>query len=589
MLRRSIVLKIRRERRSELRCVLKVLGRQCLKLIGLHKTLKQLVGKRAHLLHLLGCEFQAVEDAREIGSRRLDHDVAEVDVLANARKVDIQARQIDARKIHAAGRTRERRRIERERALESRLVHAEHAAQVHALLGLALQLVKRFVGKDIRLGMSKLLLDNLRIGRALHKLASQCMRVGNTRRQRARVGSLVGLHHAHNAHVNAIGNLGCHKVGVARHVSPHAGLFVFAIRIGRRQHLKRRGQRIVVGKVGAGLGRFDPTVSRHSAVYQIVELIDIQRTDAVERVVAHRTAARKHHHGFVGRRGPMTGDDIVLAVEQALVVDHLVKDRGSHGIHARHRRRARATAHGLGHSVGNKPDGLLVSLARAIHDRRHAVAVLNGVDLFVDAVAPVVEPRLKARHVVGLNARKHILYGCDHGNLIGLLDRIALTVGSAARVLTILRSPLSAHHGRQVVILFGDGKRITRERILLDLFDVVVHTVGERQNRRDADNADRARKRRHGRTALFGHEVARRKPQRRYKAHRSFARGLGFATRGLGSIKGVGIIGDLTVRQVDDARGVLVRQLGIVRDHDDQAVARNLLEQVHDLHGRRRV
>ena len=33
----------------------------------------------------------------------------------------------------------------------------------------------------------------------------------------------------------------------------------------------------------------------------------------------------------------------------------------------------------------------------------------------------------------------------------------------------------------------------------------------------------------------------------------------------------------------------MVRQLGIVRDHDDQAIARNLLEQVHDLYGRCRV
>ena len=33
----------------------------------------------------------------------------------------------------------------------------------------------------------------------------------------------------------------------------------------------------------------------------------------------------------------------------------------------------------------------------------------------------------------------------------------------------------------------------------------------------------------------------------------------------------------------------MVRQLRIVRDHDDQAVARHVLEQIHDLHGRRRV
>ena len=415
------------------------------------------------------------------------------------------------------------------------------------------------------------------------------MRIGNARRQRTRIGRLVRSHHAHNVHVDAIGNLGGHKVGVVRHVGPHAGLFVFAIRIGRRQHLKRRGQRIVVGKVGAGLGRFDPTVGRHGAVNQVIELIDIQRTDAVERVIAHRATARKHHHGFVGRRGPMTGDDIVLAVEQALVVNHLVKDRGSHGFHAHRCRRTCASAHGLGHSVGHQPDGLLVALTRTIDNWRHAVAVLDGVDLFVDTIAAVVKPCLKARHVVGLNARKHILYGRDHGNLIGSLS---LAVGTVVgRVLAVgrlvIRGPLSAHHGRQVVILLGNGERVARERILLDLFDVAVYAVGQCQNRRDADNANRPCKGRHGRTALLGHKVAGRKPQRRHKAHRGFARRLGLAARGVSDIEGIGIVGDLAVRQVDNARGILVRQLGIVRDHNNQTVACNVLEQVHDLHGRR--
>ena len=306
------------------------------------------------------------------------------------------------------------------------------------------------------------------------------MRIGNARRQRTRIGRLVRSHHAHNVHVNTVGNLGSHKVGVVRHVGPHAGLFVFAIRISRRQHLKRGRQRIVVGKVGTGLRRFDPTVGRHSTVNQVVELIDIQRADAVERVVAHRTAARKHHHGFVGGRGPVTSDDIVLAVEQTLVVDHLVKDRGSHGFHAHRCRRTCASAHGLGHSVGNKPDGLLVALAGTIDNRRYTVAVLNGVDFFIDAVATGIEPCLKARHVVGLNARKHILYGRDHGNLIGSPSLAAGTVVGRIHVFrrVIIRSPLSAHHGRQVVILLGNGERVTRERILLDLFDVIVHAIG---------------------------------------------------------------------------------------------------------------
>ena len=283
----------------------------------------------------------------------------------------------------------------------------------------------------------------------------------------------------------------------------------------------------------------------------------------------------------------MTGDDIVLAVEQALVFNHLVKDRGSHGFHAHRCRRARASAHGLGHGVGHQPDGLLIALAGTIDNRRYTVAVLNGVDLFIDAVATGIEPCLKARHVVGLNARKHILYGRDHRNPIGSLSLAAGTV--VGRILAlghiVIRSPLTTHHGRQVVVLLGNGEWVARERILLDLFDVAVYAVGQRQNRRDTDNANRACKGRHGRAALLGHEVSGRKPQRRHKAHRGFARRLGLAARGVSDIERIGIVGDLAVRQVDDARGVLVCQVGIVRDHDDQTVARNFFEQIHNLHG----
>ena len=246
----------------------------------------------------------------------------------------------------------------------------------------------------------------------------------------------------------------------------------------------------------------------------------------------------------------MAGNDIVLAVEQALVVNHLVKDRGPHGIHAHRCRRACASAHGLGHSVGNKTNGFLIALVRTIDDRRYAVPVLDSVDLFVDTVAAVVKPCLKARHIVRFNTCEHVLYGRDHGDLISSLSLAA--GGAVRRALALgrlpIRSPISAHHGRQIVVLFGNRERVARERVLLDLFDVAVYAVGQRQNRRDANNANRTCKGSHGRTALLGHEVSSRKPQRRHKAHRGFTCGLCLATRGRGSIKGIRIIDDLAVR-----------------------------------------
>ena len=51
-------------------------------------------------------------------------------------------------------------------------------------------------------------------------------------------------------------------------------------------------------------------------------------------------------------------------------------------------------------------------------------------------------------------------------------------------------------------------------------------------------------------------------------------------------VEGVGVASDDAVGQVHDAGGVLLGQLGVVRDHDDEAVVGDLGEQVHDLDAR---
>ena len=48
----------------------------------------------------------------------------------------------------------------------------------------------------------------------------------------------------------------------------------------------------------------------------------------------------------------------------------------------------------------------------------------------------------------------------------------------------------------------------------------------------------------------------------------------------------IGVSDDAAVGQLDDAGRVLVGQLGVVRDHDDEAVAGHVAQQVHDLHAR---
>ena len=49
------------------------------------------------------------------------------------------------------------------------------------------------------------------------------------------------------------------------------------------------------------------------------------------------------------------------------------------------------------------------------------------------------------------------------------------------------------------------------------------------------------------------------------------------------AVVGVGVAHHFAVHQLDDAGGVALRELRIVRDHDDQPVIRDLLQKVHDL------
>ena len=70
-------------------------------------------------------------------------------------------------------------------------------------------------------------------------------------------------------------------------------------------------------------------------------------------------------------------------------------------------------------------------------------------------------------------------------------------------------------------------------------------------------------------------------------AVRKLVRGLGGAGRRLdGRIERIGVAADDAVGEVDDARGVLLGELGVVRHHHDQAVLGDLGEQVHHLHAR---
>ena len=133
---------------------------------------------------------------------------------------------------------------------------------------------------------------------------------------------------------------------------------------------------------------------------------------------------------------------------------------------------------------------------------------------------------------------------------------------------------------------FLDAERVVRESVFLGFGDVAVDAVRERENRGDTDDADRARERGHDRAALFRHKVVEAEHECRERPHARVARGLRFARLLEGRVEGIGITYDVAVGKLDDAGCVFVGELGVVSDHDDEAIARDLAKKVHDLHGR---
>ena len=129
-------------------------------------------------------------------------------------------------------------------------------------------------------------------------------------------------------------------------------------------------------------------------------------------------------------------------------------------------------------------------------------------------------------------------------------------------------------------------QRVFRKRFFFHAGNVVVHAVCQRQNGRNAHNANGSCNGGHDGAAFFCHQVVEGKGKRCKQAHGRAARLLRAHARKLGGggLVGVGVAYDNAVGQVHDARGILFGQLRVVRDHDHQAVLGNFGEQVHDLH-----
>ena len=147
---------------------------------------------------------------------------------------------------------------------------------------------------------------------------------------------------------------------------------------------------------------------------------------------------------------------------------------------------------------------------------------------------------------------------------------------------------LGFHHGHDhrghVHCFFGEGQGIRRQRVFLHLGDVAVDAAGQGQNQGDAHDADAAGKAGQQRTGLFGTQVVQAQAQGSEETHRSAAHAFMHRCFRCGfRRKGIAVADDAAVPQANGAVGVFFGQLGVVGNHDHQAVLCHFLQQLHYL------
>ena len=192
-------------------------------------------------------------------------------------------------------------------------------------------------------------------------------------------------------------------------------------------------------------------------------------------------------------------------------------------------------------------------------------------------VGVAVNLRLERGQIVFLHAVHH---GGEHvGHDFAGMD-VALLARAVVRVL-----PAHAFQERGGIHRFGgDGERIAGQRFLFHAGNVAAEAVRQRQNQRDADDADGAGEGHENRARLLGEQVVERQGQRREERHAwLFHLALRRGRFGL-RFGGHGIVHHAAVQQPDDARGIRLRQLRVVRNHDHQPVAGDFLQKLHHLH-----
>ena len=408
----------------------------------------------------------------------------------------------------------------------------------------------------------------------------------------ARVVLLARAHDTHHPQLLGIVHHAAHIIRVVAHVGP-CSVLLLGVFAALGHQLERETHELVIG-VTRLFAIFHRPAGNHVA-HHAAQLALVEKPERVEGVVADPIVLIHVDNDLVPGLGHASGHHVVVALPRLLVGEHLrphVVRRPAAAVH-----RAHHLGLGLAHRDAERVEhGRRVNLHGArgrvgsVNVERRRVGKLDVGHQLAQVAVPdggvAVDPCLDGAHVVfgGAlgHARDHVAHDVFRLN--------AATVVLAGAL--VARAHERTHDARKVRRGLVDGQRVAAHRGFLRLLDVILGAAGKRQDERDANDADRAGERRQERAALLGHEVVERERKRLAEAHRALA------LASIGHRVGLNLLGrDALARRVDrsgvardqavldahDAIGVFLGKLRVVRDHDNEAVATELLQDIHDL------
>ena len=495
------------------------------------------VVRRVTLEHLLGKFGQLFGRGREL-------DLAEQRAPVKAREIEpgqvqpgqIEPRKVEARKIHAGqiqpGQIEPGKhgRIEREAAeikqavrvdgqcvgiqrkggFEEVGVDGEQVLKVEAVL-LAL-LAEAVAGKDIDARIGQLVAHDGAGGRLLHAVRGEGGRVVDARAEHGGVRPFGGLHDAHDGQILAVLHELFHISGVVGLVPPDAVGAVVLIKTGSVHELECDAERVGVRNAG--------DIVRHGDGFFLGKLFDhavqffaVAQAEGIEQEIADAAAGGQHKHALVIVFRPAARLDVVLVAVKRFVGGHLIKHVGA-GHHRHHAARAGRRTHAQRRKGIVRVDLAVAAVLPEVDLRRNAVGVFDRVGVFFNAAFAAVQVGFERGEVVGADLGEGL---GDHLNDADLMLFPVVLVPHHTR-----------HHPGQVHAGALDRERILRKGILLDRLDVLVDAGGQRQDQRNADDADAPGKGGQQRAGFFGAQVLEAERKGRCKRHAGPARPAAF-------------------------------------------------------------